>query len=147
MTYRPLSFTALLAAILIALPQMIHAADLAATPEMVRLAQQRVGDWDTREIVQHGKPVRNGAGRRGIVHVWLAAGGSILVADGHSSGTVGGDLRWHIVTWWDAEAKVYRLFTCFKVVRRIGMRGPRDRPLGRRYVRQRVSGGHRRQEG
>jgi hypothetical protein len=81
---------------------------------MARLAKVLAGDWNTVEIVQHGKPVPEGAGRRGTVHVALVGGGTALVSEGHSSGAVGGDLRWFITIWWDADAKVYRFLTCFR---------------------------------
>src|SRR5215469_18977212 len=82
--------------------------------EIARLAKVLAGDWNTVEIVQHGKPVPEGAGRRGTVHVTLVAGGTALVSEGHSVGAVGGDLRWFITIWWDADAKLYRFLTCFK---------------------------------
>ncbi len=47
----------------------------AVIPEMARLAKVFAGDWNTVEIVQHGSPVSNGAGRRGIVHARLTGGG------------------------------------------------------------------------
>jgi hypothetical protein len=86
----------------------------AGITEMARLAKVLAGDWNTVEIVQHGKPVLDGAGRRGTVHVALVGGGTALVSEGHSAGAVGGDLRWFITIWWDANAKLYRLLTCFK---------------------------------
>ena len=88
--------------------------DSVAVPEMARLAKVLAGDWNTVEIVQYGKPVPEGAGRRGTVHVALVGGGTALVSEGHSSGAVGGDLRWFITIWWDADAKVYRFLTCFR---------------------------------
>ena len=104
----------LCAAVLLSSPAQAQSVDTAASPEMARLAQALAGDWNTVEIVQHGKPVPEGAGRRGTVHVTLAGGGTALVSEGHSVGTVGGDLRWFITIWWDANAKVYRFLTCFK---------------------------------
>jgi hypothetical protein len=86
----------------------------AAIPEMARLAKVLAGDWNTVEIVQHGKPVPEGQGRSGTVHVTLVGGGTALVSEGHSSGAIGGDLRWFITIWWDADAKLYRFLTCFK---------------------------------
>jgi hypothetical protein len=88
--------------------------DSPAIPEMARLAKVLAGDWNTAEIVQHGKPVPEDAGRRGTAHVRLTGGGTALVSEGHSIGTVGGDLRWFITIWWDPEAKRYRFLTCFK---------------------------------
>jgi hypothetical protein len=86
----------------------------AVIPEMARLAKVFAGDWNTVEIVQHGSPVPNGAGRRGIVHATLTGGGTALVSEGHSVGTVGGDLQWFITVWWDPNANCYRFLTCFR---------------------------------
>ena len=91
-----------------------ESSDSAASPEMARLAKALAGDWNTVEIVQNGQPVPEGAGRRGTTHVVLTGGGTVLVSEGHSVGTVGGDLRWFITTWWDRDAKIYRFLTCFK---------------------------------
>jgi len=82
--------------------------------EMARLAKVLAGDWNTVEIVQHGKSIPDGQGRRGTVHVTLVGGGTALVSEGHSIGAVGGDLRWYITIWWDADTKLYRFLTCFK---------------------------------
>ena len=75
---------------------------------MARLAKALAGNWNTAEILQRGKPVPEGAGRRGTAHVKLTGGGTALVSEGHSVGTVGGDLRWSITIWWDPNAKSYR---------------------------------------
>jgi hypothetical protein len=85
----------------------------AGISQMTRLGKMMVGDWKTVEVVQHGKPVPKNAGREGIVRVRLAGGGTVLVSEGHSQGSVGGDLRWLITTWWDASANCYRLLVCF----------------------------------
>ena len=100
------------------LPSAVRAqsADSGASPEMVRLAKVLSGDWNTEEIVQHGQPVPKGAGRRGTTHVRLTGGGTALVSEGHSVGTVGGDLRWFITIWWDSSTKSYRFLTCFKTL-------------------------------
>lgn len=82
--------------------------------EMARLAKVLGGDWNTVEIVQHGKPLPEGSGRRGTVHVALVGGGTALVSEGHSAGEIGGELRWFITIWWDTDAKLYRFLTCFK---------------------------------
>lgn len=87
----------------------------AAITGMARLAKVFAGDWITVETVQHGKPVPEGAGRRGTVHVALVGSGTALTSEGHSAGTVGGDLRWFITIWWDASANLYRFLTCFKM--------------------------------
>ncbi len=92
----------------------VQSTDSPPIPEMARLAKVFTGDWNTVEIVQHGKPVSDGAGRRGTVHVRVAGGGTALVSEGHSVGTLGGDLQWFIAIWWDPGAKCYRLLTCFR---------------------------------
>jgi hypothetical protein len=99
---------------LLSLPARAQSADAPASPEMARLASALAGDWSTEEIVQHGKPVPAGAGRRGTVHVRLAGGGTALVSEGHSAGAVGGELRWFITIWWEPGAKQYRFLTCFQ---------------------------------
>jgi hypothetical protein len=58
--------------------------------------------------------VPEGAGRRGTAHLVLTGGGTVLVSEGHSVGTVGGELRWFITVWWDPKANTYRFLTCFK---------------------------------
>ena len=60
-------------------PAVAQSADSAAIPEMARIAKVFAGDWNTVEIMQHGKPVPDGAGRRGTVHVRVAGGGTALV--------------------------------------------------------------------
>ena len=99
---------------LVCLSARAQSVESAANPEMTRLAHVLAGDWSTVEILQHGKPVPEGAGRKGDVHVWLTGGGTVLASEGHSVGAVGGDLRWFITIWWDTEAKCYRLLTCFR---------------------------------
>jgi hypothetical protein len=64
---------------------------IAQSPEMARLAKALAGDWSSVEVVQFGKPVPEGAGRRGATHVRLAGGGTVLVDEGHTVGAVGGD--------------------------------------------------------
>ena len=95
-------------------PALVQSADSAANPEMARVAKVFAGDWNTVEIMQHGKPVPDGTGRRGTVHVRVAGGGTALVSEGHSVGTVGGDLQWFITIWWDPSGKSYRFLTCFR---------------------------------
>jgi hypothetical protein len=92
MTYL-VSFWLLCAAALFPSPARAQSADSAAIPEMVRLGKVLAGDWNTMEIVQHGQPVPEGAGRRGIAHVRLTGGGTALVSEGHAVGTVLGELR------------------------------------------------------
>jgi hypothetical protein len=101
-------------------PALAQSTDLAAIIEMDRLAKVFAGDWNTVEIVQDGKPVANGAGRRGTVHVRLVGGGVALVSEGHSVGTIGGELQWFITIWWDSNTKCYRFLTCFRTARDAG---------------------------
>jgi hypothetical protein len=112
--------TSLLCGALLCSPARAQGVDSAALPEMARLANAFVGDWSTVEIVQRGEPVPKGAGRRGTVHVRLTGGGTALVSEGHSSGSVGGNLRWFITVWWEADAKRYRFLTCFKALPDVG---------------------------
>jgi len=65
-------------------PTLAQSADSAVMPEMTRLAKLFAGDWNTVEIMQHGKPVPDSAGRRGTVHVRVAGGGTAMVSEGHS---------------------------------------------------------------
>ncbi len=81
---------------------------------MARLAKALAGNWNLVEVVQNGTPVPEGAGRRGQNSVRLVGGGTALVDEGHTVGTVGGDLRWFSTFWWDAAAQRYRLLTCFR---------------------------------
>jgi hypothetical protein len=99
---------------LLPLAARAQSVDSAPGPEMARLAKALAGDWNTVEVVQNGTSVPAGAGRRGQTHVRLAAGGTVLVSEGHSVGTVGGDLRWLVAIWWDREAGLYKFFTCFR---------------------------------
>lgn len=92
---------------------LVQSSDSTTIPEMARLAKVFAGDWDTVEIVQHGKPVPDGAGRQGTVHVRVAGGGTALVSEGHCVGTVGGELQWFITIWWEPNQKCYRFLTCF----------------------------------
>lgn len=86
----------------------------AQAPEMARLAKALAGDWRSVEVMQYGKPVPEGAGRKGENHVRLVGGGTALIAEGHTVGTVGGDLQWFTTLWWDTEIHRYRFLTCFK---------------------------------
>jgi hypothetical protein len=83
------------------------------SPEMAKLAKALGGNWNTIEVVQFGKPVPEGQGRKGTTHVRLAAGGSVLVSEGHSAGSVGGELQWLVSIWWDPKIGRYQFLTCF----------------------------------
>ncbi len=107
-------------AALLSSPARAQSGDAPANPEMARLAEALAGDWSTQELVQNGKSVPPGAGRRGRSHVRLTGGGTALVSEGHSAGAVGGELQWFITIWWDPDAKVYRFLTCFRVAAESG---------------------------
>lgn len=101
--------------------------------EMNRLAKALVGDWNTTEIMERGELFPNGGERHGTIHVRLAAGGTTLIYEVDSDGSVG-QLDGMLVIWWDKEATRYRLFGCFN-----DPSHPcklRHRSLGRRCVRQ-----------
>ncbi|HZU42385.1 MAG TPA: hypothetical protein VE994_06915 [Terriglobales bacterium] len=85
----------------------------AASPEMERVAKAFVGDWKTTESMDRGDLFPQGGGRSGKSQWRLAAGGTTLVGEGQSDGSVGP--LWYLITiWWDRPAKVYRFFTCFR---------------------------------
>ena len=83
-----------------------------ALPEMEKLAKALVGNWNTTETMEPGKNFPSGGSRNGIVHVRLAAGGTILIYEVHSDGSAG-KLDGMLVIWWDKDAGVYRVFVCF----------------------------------
>jgi hypothetical protein len=84
-----------------------------ASPEMERLAKLFVGDWDTAEAMERSEFFPSGGGRKGISHWRLGVGGTTLIGDGFSDGSVG-PLDHLILIWWDKKAKVYGYFVCFK---------------------------------
>jgi hypothetical protein len=87
-------------------------ADPPASPEMKRLSDALAGDWNTVETMERSQFFPNGAGRHGITHVRLGAGGTTLISEGRSDGSAG-KLRYLIAIWWDKDAGVYHFFTCF----------------------------------
>jgi hypothetical protein len=87
--------------------------ETAASPEMDRLAKAFVGDWDNTETMERSPYFPNGGGRRGASHWKLAVGGTTIIGEGHSDGSVG-PLDHLILIWWDENAKVYEYFVCFK---------------------------------
>jgi hypothetical protein len=86
---------------------------VAQSPEMTRLAQALAGDWRSVEVVQFGKPLPDGQGRRGTVQARLASGGNVLVVEGHAVGAVGGEIGWYSAFWWHPAINRYRMLTCF----------------------------------
>jgi hypothetical protein len=83
------------------------------TPEIKRLFAAFGGEWDTSEKRERTQFFPNGGERKGKSHVRLAAGGAMLVMEGHSDGSAG-SLSYIIVVWWDKDANHYGYFTCFK---------------------------------
>jgi hypothetical protein len=84
-----------------------------ASPEMERLAKAFVGDWDTTESMERSEYSPKGGGRHGTSHWRLGVGGTTLIGEGNSDGSVG-PLSYLITIWWDKDAKIYYFFTCFK---------------------------------
>lgn len=83
------------------------------SPEMEKLAKFFVGDWDTTEIMERSEYFPNGGGRKGVSHWRLDVGGTTLIGNGFSDGSVG-PLDHLIVIWWDNKTKLYGYFVCFK---------------------------------
>jgi hypothetical protein len=92
---------------------LLFAQSLTPAPEMARLAQALVGDWNNVETIEPGERFPNGAQRRGTSHCGLGTGGTTLTCQGSSDGSAG-RLDHLIVIWWDKDAKLYGFFTCFK---------------------------------
>jgi hypothetical protein len=91
----------------------IGEANVQPTQETKRLFEAFAGDWDTLEKRERTQFFPTGGERKGRSHVRLAAGGAMLVMEGHSDGSAG-PLSYIIVIWWDKDANLYRYFTCFK---------------------------------
>jgi hypothetical protein len=99
--------------VILAQPEARPFASSAASPEMDRLAKAFVGDWNNVESMELSEFFPSGGGRKGISHWRLGVGGTTLIAEGDSDGSVG-SLSHLIVIWWDKKAQVYYFFTCFK---------------------------------
>ena len=84
----------------------------AAGPEMERLANALVGDWDTVETMERGQFFPNGGSREGTVHARLASGGYTLLYEVHSEGSAG-KLDGFLTIWWDKGTKLYYVIACF----------------------------------
>ena len=93
--------------------EQIGETSVTPTPEIKRLYEAFGGDWDTSEKRERTQFFPNGGERKGRSHVRLAAGGAMLVMEGHSNGSAG-PLSYIIVVWWNKEAHLYGYFTCFK---------------------------------
>jgi hypothetical protein len=94
-------------------PQPPASSEAAASPEMERLAKVFVGDWNTTESMERSQFFPNGGGRHGTSHWRLGVGGTALIGEGHSDGSVG-PLSYLITIWWDRNSNLYYFFTCFK---------------------------------
>lgn len=81
-------------------------------PEMARLATALVGDWNTAETMERTQFFPNGGSRRGVVHVRLAAEGTVLIYEVNSNGPAG-KLDGFLTIWWDEPARIFHFFTCF----------------------------------
>jgi len=84
-----------------------------AAPEMEKLAQALMGDWNNVETMEPSERFPHGAERRGVSHCGLDTGGTTLVCQGGSDGSAG-KLDHLVVIWWDKDAKNYGFFVCFK---------------------------------
>lgn len=91
----------------------IGEANIKPTPEMKRLFEALAGEWDSTEKRELTRFFPNGGARAGKVQTRLAAGGAMLVMEGHSDGSAG-SLSYLMVIWWDRTGNLYRYFTCFK---------------------------------
>ena|SRR5438128_1674391 len=87
-------------------------AESAANPEMARLANALVGDWNTTESMEKSEFFPNGGSRHGHSHVQLVADGTSLLAEFHSNGSAG-KLEGFYVIWWDKPGNIYNFFVCF----------------------------------
>ena len=70
-----------------------------------------MGDWTVVEAFRQNEFFPNGGARKGEAHFTVGTGGTSLVEDYHSNGSAG-KLDFLMVIWWDAKARVYKLFTC-----------------------------------
>ena len=85
------------------------------SPEMGKLAKALAGDWTNTETMERSEFFPNGGERRGTSHCALETRGTTLVCQGESDGSAG-KLNHLLVIWWDANANLYRFFTCFSEV-------------------------------
>jgi hypothetical protein len=76
---------------------------------MERLFQAFVGSWNVRETFEISAS-KKGAVREGTA-VFREGPGFSLMEDYRSNGSAG-ELRFLGILWWDAHARLYRLFTC-----------------------------------
>ncbi|SRR6266702_3942745 len=86
--------------------------EIAANPEMDRLAKVLAGEWNTAERMEKSAFSPGGGSRTGRAHISLVAGGASLFAEFHSNGSAG-KLEGLYLIWWDKPANTYRFFVCF----------------------------------
>jgi hypothetical protein len=110
---RFLGIVALCSTLAFGQPSEPRSSTKAASPEMDRIAKVLVGHWNTTESMERSEFFPNGGGRHGASHWRLGVGGTTLVGEGNSNGSVG-PLSYLITIWWDKTAKSYYFFTCFK---------------------------------
>jgi hypothetical protein len=82
-------------------------------PQMAKIAQALVGDWNNVETMEPSERWPHGAERRGSSHCGMGTDGTTLICQGSSDGSAG-KLDHLIVIWWDKDAKLYGFFICFK---------------------------------
>jgi hypothetical protein len=78
---------------------------------MNKLFRLFVGDWTVSEAFHKNEFFPKGGERKGEAHFTIGTGGTSLIEDYHSNGSAG-KLDFLLVTWWDSEARVYKVFTC-----------------------------------
>jgi hypothetical protein len=86
--------------------------EISASQQINRLLKAFAGDWKTTEAMEHSELFPNGGARQGVATFRLGTGGTTLIEEGRSDGSAG-PLEFLIVIWWDEEAGLYRLLTCF----------------------------------
>jgi hypothetical protein len=92
--------------------QQNEKSEIAASPEMDKLAKALAGEWNTTESMEKSEFFPKGGSRHGSAHIGLVAGGTTLFAEFHSNGSAG-KLDGLYLIWWDKPANIYRFFVCF----------------------------------
>lgn len=83
--------------------------ELRPSPEMQKLFDAFLGDWEVRENFEVSASGQGGT-RRGTAS-FRAGPGFSLIEDYNSSGSAG-DLHALALLWWDPSARVYQYLTC-----------------------------------
>jgi hypothetical protein len=92
-------------------PWDVGAAEPTVSRAMKKLGRAFVGDWSVVETFEQSDFFPRGGTRAGVAHFSIGTGGTSLIEDYHSDGPAG-KLDFLMVMWWDADAGLYRLFTC-----------------------------------